>query len=237
MFKISLTKQNDTLKIDSYLSIEADGGDGVDTLDLSDFSGTVGAGNADVNLQTGVSSTELAGIFRNFENVIAHEDGGRLVGTTGSNVITIGSGDDDVSAGGGDDTIKADGDSLTANDDIDGGSGTDTLTIDGEDTLNLATAFDALTNVENIVITGTGDDDVTLTMDALFDSTSTSAITGGIKNIRVADAGGSNTVSITAAAAKDTNLIGVTFTTSKRLNSTHKLALTSSVSMRTHSTA
>ncbi len=211
-FDVTGSAFNDTVVLDTYLRADVNAGAGTDTLDLRDVGLALVGLDADVNLSTGVASAVLAGTFINFENVIANENGGRLVGTTGANVITLGEGTDDISAAGGDDTILADEDTLNAADDIDGGSGTDTLSIDGMDTLNLATAFDALNNVENILLTGTEDADVALTLANLFDSATTAtAIVGGIRDVKIADVGGDNVVTITRAA-NTVNLLGVTFT-------------------------
>jgi hypothetical protein len=219
VFDVTGSAFNDTVTLTSYLSASVDAGAGVDTLDLSAFDGTLAGDDADVNLQSGVANAALLGTFINFENVIANEGGGRLVGTSGSNIFTLASGTDDISGAGGNDTILADEDTLNTNDDIDGGSGTDTLVIDALADVNVSTAFDALTNVENISITGTDTDDVTVTMVTLFDSTSTSStITTGVKNIAVVDDGGDNTVAITSAALNGINLIGVSFTNIQNLD-------------------
>jgi hypothetical protein len=214
-FDVTLSSKDDTLVIDSYRSIAVNAGAGTDTLDLRDFSGTVGANNGDVNLTTGVAHANFNGTFINFENVYAHEDGGRLVGTVGSNKFWLNEGVDDIAGAGGDDTIFADGDTLALTDVLDGGSGTDTLSIDGESTLDLVDGTSDLTGIENIVVTGTDDDDVEITLSEALDvtATSTSAITGGIRNVKVADTGGDNSVVVTAAAgSKFINLIGVSFT-------------------------
>jgi hypothetical protein len=95
---------------------------------------------------------------------------------------------------------------------LDGGSGTDTLYIDNADTITLTDNTDDIANIENVVITGTDDSDVTITSHHLFGSASTtSAITGGVKKVSVADAGGDNTFASTAVAAEGINLVGVTF--------------------------
>jgi len=215
-FEITGTDYNDTFILDTYLRADIDAGDGVDTLDLRDFSGTVGDENADVNLNTGVANDLLNGTFRNFENVIGHEDGGRIVGTAGANQITLtadtAAAIDTIDAAGGDDSIYADDDTFNLTDVLDGGSGTDTLYLDNADTITLTDDTDDIANIENIVITGTDDSDVTITSHHLFGSASTtSAITGGVKKITVADAGGDNTFASTAIAAEGINLIGVTF--------------------------
>lgn len=216
-FDVTLSSGNDTLTPDTWLRLDVNAGSGTDTLDLREIGKDgVDADEADVNLQTGVAHPDVDATFVNFENVYASELGGRLVGTTGANIFYLGEGTDDIEAAGGDDTIIADdSDLLDAADDFDGGSGTDTLVINGDDTLDLDGAVDVITNIEKIVIGGTDNDDVTLDVGELFDSTlTTTAIVGGITNITIEDEGDlGHTVQITAAGGTDDiNLIGVTFT-------------------------
>jgi hypothetical protein len=213
-FSVTGSAGDDTFSLDTWLTLHINAGSGTDTLDLREIGKTgVGADEADVNLQTGVANADLQATLTNFENVIASDLGGRLVGTTGANQITLGDGNDDVAAAGGDDTIIVDDASyLSADDSLDGGSGTDTIKIDGENALNLDTGVGTFTNIENVVVTGTAGDDVVLTMGAMFDNTGTSAVTGGVRKITIEDAPDlEHTVAATAASAKDINLIGVSF--------------------------
>lgn len=215
-FSVTMTAKDDTLIAKSYKFLIVDAGAGVDTLDLSDTNpgNTVGG----VNLATGVTDNELNAVFINFENVIASDDGGRIVGSSGDNVIYMGDGDDEVSGGAGNDTIVME--DWGTNDSATGGTGTDVLRILGEDSPDLTTSsFGTISGVETIEVKEVGGDDITLALGNRFDSaTTTVAITNGITKVSLD--GGSDDVVEIARAANNINLIGVTFSGVEKLDIT-----------------
>ena len=75
-------------------------------------------------------------------------------GGAGIDSITAGAGNDSIDGGDGNDTIVMAG-NLTTNDTIDGGSGTDTIKVTAS-ALTTATAFDHVSNIEIIALTGAG---------------------------------------------------------------------------------
>jgi len=77
-----------------------------------------------------------------------------LNGGGGADTITVGSGNDTVDGGSGNDTIAVAG-NLTRDDVIDGGAGTDTLTY-STNTAQGSRAFDNVSNVEVVELSGTG---------------------------------------------------------------------------------
>ncbi|MCB1491342.1 MAG: hypothetical protein KDJ77_06020 [Rhodobiaceae bacterium] len=149
-----------------------DGGDGVDTLIISQ----VISGTTVVNMITGTitdPSIDLAS-FSHVENVTGSSFAETIIGDTAANVINSGGGNDTIDAGGGSDTVDAgsgddlikDTNSITIVDSYDGGGGSDTLEYaptwiatvrfdlaTGEQTLS-GSAFDTFTNVENLRIGG-----------------------------------------------------------------------------------
>ena len=76
-----------------------DGGNGVDTLDTTSFTG-----DYTVNLATG--TTNYGESFTNFENLTSGSGNDTLTGTTGDNIINGGAGNDDIDGNGGTDTIN-----------------------------------------------------------------------------------------------------------------------------------
>lgn len=86
------------------IMLDLDGGDGVDTLDLSQASGPVG-----VNLETGAIEVDhgagQAATAINFENVTGTDSNDVIVGNAQDNVIRGGLGDDTMSGGAGADTF------------------------------------------------------------------------------------------------------------------------------------
>jgi S-layer protein len=210
-FDVKGTDFDDTFIVESYKDVTINGGEGVDTLDLREMS--PGDGDADVNLSSGIGDANLSpgggdSIFLNFENVIASDDGGRITGTSESNTVTLGEGNDDVSLGAGDDFVVMTDDTFATGDDsIDGGSGDDTVSFSGTDTPSFTT--DDLIRVESLIVTGEGDD-VNVTIDELFDVSTapTAHLTGALTSVTIED-GADDTVTITST--NDVNLVGVSF--------------------------
>ena len=106
--------------------MNADGGDGVDTLDFSQL--TDQASGVTVNLETqtltGAASFDIA----NFENVVGTDGNDTLTGSVGSNVLIGGAGDDTFIV-----ATNADG----SIDGFEGGIGNDTLDNNGAENLRL----------------------------------------------------------------------------------------------------
>jgi len=212
-FEITGSSFNDTFILESFKDLVINAADGVDTLDLSEME--PGADNGDVSLTSGLADAALspgggAISLLGFENVIASNDGGRIVGTSGANTITLGEGTDDIVAGAGADTIVGDEDTFTTGTDtISGGLGQDTFELSGGDTQTFEQGD--FTGIEVIIYTADGDD-VTITAGDLFDDDAapTTGITGGVTNI-VVENGGDNTLNLTLAG-DEINLLGVTFT-------------------------
>jgi hypothetical protein len=219
VFVVTGSPFDDTFIVDQFLSLNINAGAGTDTLDLRDVGSAVDAAGValtdiNVNLATGV--TNLVGSFTNFENVIADDNlGGRLVGTDGANKFTLGESTDTIAGAGGDDIIYADQDTYDpAADDLAGGSGTDTLYID--DDTDIAFTANNIGGIENIVLTGNGNDDVTVDLDTELDATSPLvAVPGGLRKVSFADVPDADTIHEVIignnAGTSDINLLGVTF--------------------------
>lgn len=123
-----------TIKDNSKIVGLTSGGDGLDTLDYSQFSEGVR-----INLTTG-KATGTGGV-ENFETAIGSDNGDRLVGDAGANLIMGGDGDDFLNGKGGSDTlIGGQGD-----DTFQVGSGGGVVVIQdfaqGEDKISLAKAY------------------------------------------------------------------------------------------------
>ncbi|ARQ01301.1 5'-nucleotidase C-terminal domain-containing protein [Pseudorhodoplanes sinuspersici] len=97
---------------DSY-----DGGDGIDTLDLSALSQSI-----TLTLKDGVT-TFATDTIENIENVIGGSADDKLTGNSFDNVLSGNAGDDTLKGGAGNDTL----DGGDGNDTLDGGTGNDTL--------------------------------------------------------------------------------------------------------------
>ena len=137
---------NDTVYMSPGADIE-DGGDGVDTLILSDWAGSY---SGTLNLETGANfaagGTDNSNHkIYNFENITTQNVGNMtIIGTSGDNIIVTGSGDDVITGGAGNDLIyPGDG-----NDIVNAGPGDDVIVAspgadfenggDGNDTLMAA---------------------------------------------------------------------------------------------------
>ncbi|CTQ48574.1 calcium-binding protein [Jannaschia donghaensis] len=113
--------------------LDLDGGDGVDTLDLSQAAATVG-----VDLQKGTLGQSTA---VNFENVIGTAFKDKIKGDREDNVLSGLAGDDRLNGRGGDDIIAGN----TGNDRMFGGGGDDLLVWnngDGSDLMNGGSGYD-----------------------------------------------------------------------------------------------
>jgi Ca2+-binding RTX toxin-like protein len=97
---------------DSY-----DGGDGIDTLDLSGLSQSI-----TLTLKDG-ATTYATDTIENIENVIGGSAADKLTGNALDNVLAGNAGDDTLKGGAGNDTLDG-GEGI---DDLDGGAGNDTL--------------------------------------------------------------------------------------------------------------
>ncbi len=109
------------------IALDLDGGDGVDTLDLSQVQGAVS-----VNLATGALDGSTA---VNFENVVGTALDDTITGNQQSNEISGGNGVDRINGKGGDDLLIAN----KGNDFVNGGQGNDTIVWnngDGSDRFN-----------------------------------------------------------------------------------------------------
>jgi hypothetical protein len=103
-----------------------DGGDGIDTLDTTSFTGAY-----TINLATGITDFDYES-FINFENIVTGGGSDTITGTGGTNVIQTGEGDDVAIGGGGNDTLLGGlgEDTLrgqAGNDTVDGGEGGDII--------------------------------------------------------------------------------------------------------------
>ncbi|SFG15766.1 Ca2+-binding protein, RTX toxin-related, partial [Roseobacter denitrificans OCh 114] len=137
-----------------------DGGNGIDTLNTTSFSGSYV-----VNLATGL--TNFAGeVFTNFENIISGSGSDELFGTSGVNIMEGGDGNDRILGLEGSDTLRGGG----GNDVLNGGLGNDILRGDanedrlfgreGDDNLDGGSGDDLLVGNEgNDILNGSGGDD------------------------------------------------------------------------------
>jgi len=171
----------------------ADGGDDIDTLNTTEFTG-----NYRVDLASGLTNY-VGEAFINFENLIAGIGFDTLFGSAGANLINGGDGNDILDGRGGLDTLLG-----GAGNDLvhvaagiamaDGGSDTDTLNtqaITGNYTVNLATGVtsnvgESLINFENL-IAGSGNDSLTGT-------SGSNRIEGGEGNDTLVGAGGDDSL-------------------------------------------
>ncbi len=80
-----------------------DGGDGIDTVDTTLFSGSY-----QINLATGVTNFDYES-FVNFENVITGSGGDVITGSSGNNSISTGGGNDTLIGGAGADVLNSAG--------------------------------------------------------------------------------------------------------------------------------
>jgi hypothetical protein len=126
------------------------------------------------NSSTGSNSGQSYVIYGgDFSGTVTHQGGtgdDLLTGTAAGDVIVAGQGNDTLNGSGGSDILYAGaGDDLIAISDVNfnrikGGSGTDTLRLDGSDlSLDLTTiANNRITGIEQIDLTGSGDNTLTL---------------------------------------------------------------------------
>ncbi|MEO0548314.1 MAG: calcium-binding protein [Pseudomonadota bacterium] len=150
-------------------ALELDGGDGVDTLDLSAISQSATVTLVDGELLIdGVS----VGTVTNFENIVGTSDADDLTGNDESNVIESGSGDDTLRGGAGDDILSGNrGDDAMfgdAGDDLliwnngdgtdlfDGGEGADIAQVNFQNNSDLSNTDVSNDDVATIVEDGNG---------------------------------------------------------------------------------
>lgn len=140
-----------------------DGGEGIDTLDLSAATLTI---KIDMTAGT-VTGAEIGNDqIINIENVVTGSGDNEINCDAEANVVIAGAGDDDVELGAGDDVAVAT--NLDGNDTYDGGDGVDTLDLsataadsvvdlDAGTATSAAIGTDTIEDIEN-VIGGSGDD-------------------------------------------------------------------------------
>ena len=122
-----------------------DGGDGIDTLDVTSFTGDYA-----ISLATGTTGFAFES-FVNFENLVTGDGADTLAGTSGANTIRSGDNKDIVTGGNGADTLIGEGgpDTLfgnAGNDTLFGGTGDDKLIGGvGKDTMTGNAALDQFT--------------------------------------------------------------------------------------------
>ena len=122
----------------------------------------------------------------------SYTTGMTITGGTGSDVITIGSGNDSVTGGTGDDTVNVASANLTSQDTIAGGTGTDNITMTDAATV-IDSDFTSVTSVETLnLFAGAGAQSVTL--GAL-------STTAGVVLVNGASASGALTVNGSALTA------------------------------------
>jgi Ca2+-binding RTX toxin-like protein len=186
---------NDTYVIDRIDEIGKSSSDaGIDRV-VSSVS--YGLGNHQERLSL-IGSGALNGNGNSGDNVLTGNSGGnRLSGGAGDDTLNGAAGDDRLNGGAGDDDLRGgSGHDLlhgAAGDDrlhydaddsrVDGGAGEDTLVIDGSGVnLDLSTIADGLiTGIEEINLTGTGDNSITLNLSdvlAMSPTTDTLMLTG-----------------------------------------------------------
>ncbi|ESQ90087.1 hypothetical protein ABAC460_09980 [Asticcacaulis sp. AC460] len=127
-----------------------DGGDGIDTIDTTSFSGSY-----TLNLVTGLTDYPSES-YVNFENAITGDGSDTVTGTAGNNAISTGGGHDRLDGGAGNDTLI-------------GGEGNDTYIVDaagdvvteqgddGDDRVEASVSYTLTDHVESLQLTGNGD--------------------------------------------------------------------------------
>jgi Ca2+-binding RTX toxin-like protein len=152
--------KNDSFKLPKNVPptpLTLDGGQGVNTLDYSPFTGGV-----TVNLQTG-AATATNGVA-NFTNVTGGSGNDVLTGNSANNTLAGGKGDDTLAGGDGNDTLKDGG----GNDLLQGGAGNDMYTfaaaigsendtveeLSGTDTLNFTALSESTPLTVNLSVNG-----------------------------------------------------------------------------------
>jgi len=163
-FVVTGSKFNDTfaLQKDDFRELTIDGGDGVDTLDMTDNQATVNAltGRANFNGNT-TNIAEFTGI----EKFVFEDEDDTFTGGSASETIIAGGGNDNLDGGAGDDTfVFADTEELAeVIQALTGGIGSDTLEIGVKDdsgykvdltsSANHSTSLSG-SGIENLVVTG-----------------------------------------------------------------------------------
>ncbi len=132
-----------------------DGGDGIDTLDLSLL-----PRGAKVDLQTGVADTHVPLFFpfrtvevRNVENVIGTDHDDHIYGNGADNVLMGGAGSDILFGGGGDDELHSGSSDLGSRDVLIGGSGADRFVFNTAEESKMARDRDVIADFEQGVDT------------------------------------------------------------------------------------
>jgi Ca2+-binding RTX toxin-like protein len=198
------------------------------TIDASALdAGTGATGSSDASYEnltvdasansSGVTVTGGAG----WDNITGGAGNDVLNGGEGQDTITVGSGTDTVDGGAGNDTIVVAG-NLTRDDVIDGGAGTDTVSY-STNTAQGSRAFDNVSNVETVQLSGTG----TFTADVFvqeagvttlsIDAGSTGMVVNGAEftsALTISATGTSTGLNLTGGSAADTFRFGSSSLTS-----------------------
>ena len=173
-----------------------DGGDGIDTLDLTSINNTGGSGAilSEGATDGSFNSPYISGTIRNIENLIGASTSDSLVGNSGANSIR---------GNGNNDTIKG----MLGNDSLDGGGGSDVLDysyITSNLSIDLTTSLDPITSevLYKTINLGTGDVDQFRNFEGVIggsgNDTFIGVSTGG------SFSGGAGTDSIRGGAGNDT---------------------------------
>jgi len=163
-FTVTGSRFNDTfaLQKDDFRELTISGGDGVDTLDMSDNQATVNALTGRANFEG--NTTNIAE-FTGIERFVFDDDADTFTGGGASETIVGGGGNDNLNGGAGDDTfVFADTEELSeVARAITGGIGTDTLQIGVVDSsgikvdltgTNHSTSLTVAGSIEKLVVTG-----------------------------------------------------------------------------------
>jgi len=189
---------NDTVTYQGS-EISIDGGTGSDTLVLAASGGITAvsflvAAGADQTTGDAVSAT-------NFENLDASVVTSALTvtGSSSSNAIRTGSGNDIIDGGGGTDVIGAGAGNDTVSyygteNSVDGGTGTNTLVMRTAATVNLANSDQTTGDVTNVSNFGNVDASALTTAVLITGSSAANVVTGGSGNDTIDGAGGADTI-------------------------------------------
>lgn len=154
---------------------EFDGGEGNDTLDLSEFTDPI-----NVNFESGTAfvigtNDQIAETFVNIEGVISGSGNDVIVGSSDANTIDGGGGSDSVVGAGGNDHIVFDVNDVT----IDGGAGIDTVAV-AANSAGQVLDTGALANtssVENFDLSGSGSNNFVATEELVGRISDTGTVT------------------------------------------------------------
>jgi Ca2+-binding RTX toxin-like protein len=156
------------------------GGDGIDTVDYSNYSQSINA-----NLATGIVNPQGSGnndTLSGIENLIGTGGTDRITGNAQDNFLSGGGGNDSIFGGDGNDTVSGD----AGNDSLVGGDGTDTLTY-----ANATGPVNA--NLGSTTVTGEGTDTIS-GFENLIGSGGSDTLTGTATENVIQGGGGADTI-------------------------------------------